>query len=130
MSLCLAGGALVARIAVTAFTLAWTHTVEKTEWREAWTVAADGLVLVTAEVRGSGAGMEPPDGARLVEGRYVWQPLQSPLPELVLRRAPGAGDWTLCAGGRCAAVGDWLGADADPVRLAPCGDGARRGAAP
>ena len=40
-----------------------------------------------------------------------------PLPELVLRRAPQAGDWRLCATGRCAPLGEWLGGEADPVTL-------------
>lgn len=122
MSLCLAGGGAVVGIAATTFTLAWTHTVERTEWREAWRLEAGRLVLVEASVAGSGAGMEPPEGARLERGRYVWRPSLPPMPELVLRRAPGVRDWTLCAAGRCAALGDWLAAAADPVRLAACGD--------
>ncbi len=62
--------------------------------------------------------MEPPPEARL-EGRfYVWHPNEA-RKEVILRRDPHAGDWTLCADGRCDALGDWLQKDADPVTLTP-----------
>jgi hypothetical protein len=35
---------------------------------------AQGLELVQARVKGSGAGMEPPPEARLVDGWFQWQP--------------------------------------------------------
>jgi hypothetical protein len=118
-ALCIAGGAVILRVAAAAFTLSWTHTIEKTEWIERWQVESDHLVLVEAEVEGSGAGMEPPLDARL-EGRfYVWRPNET-REEIVLRRDSHAGDWRLCAAGRCAALGDWLKIDADPVALKPC----------
>jgi hypothetical protein len=117
MSLCLAAAGTVLSIAATDFTLSWMHSVEKTEWRETWRVAEAGLVLEEAAVRGSGAGMEPPPGARLVEGFYRWNPDAAPVPEVVLRRARQVGDWRLCANGRCADLGEWLGVDADPVTL-------------
>jgi hypothetical protein len=118
-ALCLAGGGAALRIAATAFTLSWTHTIEKTQWIEHWLVEPDRLVLAEAQVEGSGAGMEPPPEARL-EGRfYVWQPDETRT-EIVLRRDPHAGDWTLCAEERCDPIGVWLGREADPVTLAPC----------
>lgn len=55
-------------LAVQSFRLSWVHSVEKTEWRENWRVQAQGLVLVEARVRGSGAGMEPGDTARWRDG--------------------------------------------------------------
>ena len=64
--------------------------------------------------------MEPPRGAVLKDGFYVFHLDIPPLPELVLRRAPQAGDWRLCAAGRCAPLGEWLGGEADPVRLSGC----------
>ncbi len=117
MSVCLAGAGLAVQIATSAFTLAWTHTIERTAWEEDWRVVGDKLSLVQARVQGSGAGMEPPPEARLVNGFYAWEPEVAPVPEVVLRRAPEAGDWRLCAAGRCAALADWLSSDADPVRL-------------
>jgi hypothetical protein len=122
MSLCLVGAGVAVTIAAEAFSLSWTHTIEKTEWREEWRVEAGELVLEEASVKGSGAGMEPPAEARLEDGAYVWRP-GTRHPGLVLRRDPHAGDWTLCAGGRCDPIGVWLGEDADPVEIsaaAPC----------
>jgi hypothetical protein len=117
MSLCLSGGA-AAKLAVAAFTLAWTHSVEHVRWEEDWRVGPAGLELVAARIKGSGAGMEPPDGARLDGGWWTWTPEVPPLPELVLA-ASGAtgGGWTLCAGATCLDLGTAAGA---PIRLAPC----------
>ena len=117
MSLCVAAAGLAVEIAAAAFTLSWTHTVEKIVWQEDWRVEAGGLVLDEARAKGSGAGMEPPQGATLRDGFYVWRPDPPAQTELVLRRAAEAGDWQLCAAGRCAALGDWLGSNADPVRV-------------
>jgi hypothetical protein len=119
MSLCVTGAETL-RLAVAAFTLAWTHSVEQVRWEEDWRVAPDGLILVEARVRGSGAGMEPPDGARLEDGWWAYAPELPPRPELVLA-ASGAteGGWSLCAAGRCRELGALAGA---PLRLAPCGD--------
>lgn len=122
MSLCIVAAGAILSIAATDFSLSWTHTVEKTEWREEWHVAEGALVLQEAAVRGSGAGMEPPPGARLVDGFYRWKPEAAPVPTIVLRRAPEVGDWRLCADGRCASLGEWIGRDADPVTLLPCRD--------
>jgi hypothetical protein len=117
VSLCIAG-AVTLRLAVTAFTLGWTHSVEHLRWEEDWRVTPAGLELVEARVRGSGAGMEPPDGARLVDGWWTWRPDRPPLPELLLAAsgATGAG-WSLCAGGRCFDLG---AAPGPPLRLTPC----------
>jgi hypothetical protein len=118
MSLCVAGPEAL-RLAVTAFTLAWTHSVEHVRWEEDWRVTPSGLELVEARVRGSAAGMEPPEGAQLEQGWWVYAPALPPRRELLLA-ASGAtgGGWTLCAAGRCRALGATAGA---PLRLAPCG---------
>ena len=94
------------------FTLAWTHSVEKTRWEETYRIDSDQLVLVEARVEGSGAGMEPPPGARLRDGRWTWQP-QSAHPELRLTESTFTQDYTLCASGRCADLGDRVGATAE-----------------
>jgi hypothetical protein len=122
VSLCLAAAGLAVQIAASGFTLSWTHTVEKTLWEEDWRIDGDRLLIEQARVQGSGAGMEPPPEARLENGFYVWEPSLPSLPEIVLRRAPEAGDWTLCAADRCAGLAEWLGGDGDPVRLGPCRD--------
>lgn len=122
IGLCVLGGGVALSIAASTFTLSWTHTVEKTLWLERWTVEADRLRLTEAEVEGSGAGMDPAPDARRLGDRYVWNPDETRA-EVVLRRDPHAGDWRLCAAGRCAMLGDWLKVDADPVTLKPAADG-------
>jgi hypothetical protein len=123
MSLCIAATGLAIEIAVSGFTLAWTHTVERTEWQEDWRIEGDRLVLAEARVQGSGAGMEPAADARLVGVFYTWRPDVPPLSEIVLRRTPKANDWRLCADNRCAALAEWLGGDAGLVRLSAIDDG-------
>ncbi len=125
MSLCLAAGTLTLQLAVTSFTLAWSHSVEHLPWQEHWRVESGRLVLDEVRVKGSGAGMEPPVEARLVDGWYVWRPAGDTRARIVLRRAADPdgviGDWQFCAAGApCAALGDLLGRDADPVTLYPC----------
>ena len=117
MTACLMAGAVALALAAPEFTLSWTHSVEKTEWRESWMVAEGGLHLQEAAVKGSGAGMDPGEGARLLGGWWVW-PADLTVPELVLA-ASGAtgGGWTLCSGHHCQILGTEAGA---AITLAPC----------
>ena len=105
-------------LAATAFTLSWTHSVEKTEWREAWALTDGRLVVTESRVRGSGAGMDPGEGAVLRDGWWVWQPKLPPVPRLTLA-ASGAtlSPWTLCAGGQCLELGARLG---ETATVEPC----------
>lgn len=118
MSACLLIAGKPLMLATAAFTLSWTHSVEGTEWRESWRVADNGLQLVEASVRGSGAGMEPGDNARLIDGWWVWRPENRPVPELVLA-ASGAttGGWRLCHGEDCIEIGRTAG---EPVHIRLC----------
>lgn len=118
-ALCLMGGGAVLRLAVAAFTLAWSHTVEHTRWEEDWQVRPGALRLDTARVEGSGAGMEPGVDARQVGNMWVWHP-GIELDALLLRRSPGVEDWSLCIAGACQTLGDLLPPQADPARLAAC----------
>ncbi|MCB1637494.1 MAG: DUF1850 domain-containing protein, partial [Thiothrix sp.] len=61
MSLCVVTAGKTLTLAVSLFTLSWTHSVEKTGWQEDWQVSKAGLQLLQARVKGSGAGMEPGD---------------------------------------------------------------------
>src|SRR5258707_15509217 len=93
LSLCLASAGIVKTLSVAAFTLAWTHSIEKVDWQEDWRVTPRGLELTQARVKGSGAGMEPPPEARLVDGWFQWRPKQPPMPQGVLGNSGGAGEW-------------------------------------
>ena len=117
MSLCLLAAGKLTTLAISAFTLGWTHSVERTEWQEDWRVTPAGLEIVAARVRGSGAGMEPGSDARLVDGWWVYAPRVPPLRELVLGASGATAPWSLCTDGDCMT----LGANADGVlRLRPC----------
>jgi hypothetical protein len=109
MSLCLATPVLAMTLAVQAFGLNWTHSVEKTEWQESWQISPAGLVLEQARIRGSGAGMEPPEGSVLQDGWWVYHsnlPAQPTL-HLAVSDATGRG-WQLCTGGTCSDLEDML----------------------
>ncbi len=120
--LCVAGGGAVAKLALAAFTLAWTHTVEKVPWQEDWRVEPGRLVLEEVRIKGSGAGMEPPPEARLEDGFYTWNPQGQSRARIEMRRivAPGVEDWRLCGGGACRDIGALVPPGADPVSLYPC----------
>jgi hypothetical protein len=108
MPLCLVAGGLVTRLAVTAFTLAWTHSVEKVRWEEDWRIDGGRLALVEARVQGSGAGMEPPDGAVLEDGFWRYRPRVAPLARLELARSGAVADWQLCLASGCRDLAGYL----------------------
>jgi hypothetical protein len=109
VSLCLASAGVVKMLSVAAFTLAWTHSVEKVDWQEDWRVTPEGLELAQARVKGSGAGMEPPPEARLIDGWFQWRPARAPMPEVVLGNSGSAGEWRLCHDGNCRTLSDIFG---------------------
>ncbi|MCX8996360.1 DUF1850 domain-containing protein [Rhizobiaceae bacterium BDR2-2] len=111
-ALCILAGGKTVTLAVSLFSLGWTHSVQKTGWREEWRITPAGLVLETAMIRGSGAGMEPGEGAVARDGWLVWHPRTKPLPSLALA-ASGAtgGGWQLCHDGGCLQLGSRAGED-------------------
>ena len=117
MTACLALGAAVMHLATGAFTLQWTHSVERVTWQEDWQVTPRGLTLVQSRIRGSGAGMEPGPDAVLSAGWWV-SPGHLEVPRLTLAAsgATGAG-WTICADGACRTLGTAAG---PPISLEPC----------
>ncbi len=117
MSLCILAGGKVLTLAVTAFTLSWTHTVEKTTWAETWHVLPDGLAVVEARVEGSGAGMEPAPGSVFDGAGWTYHPDVPPQRRVVLANSVEGGRWRLCADGRCLSLGGTGGA---PIILEPC----------
>ncbi len=97
MSLCIATAGKIIALTISGFSLNWIHSVEKTEWREDWSIVEKQLVLTSASVKGSGAGMDPGEGAVLKDGWWVWQPDLDPIASLALS-ASGAtvSGWSLC----------------------------------
>nr|WP_295462679.1 DUF1850 domain-containing protein [Mesorhizobium sp.] len=118
MPICLIAGSKVTAIALASFTLAWTHSVEKVRWEEDWELSGAGLRIVEARVKGSGAGMEVPDGAVLRDGVWHYVPSLPPQRELLLARSGATvGSWELCAEGKCREIGATADAAA---RIAAC----------
>lgn len=120
-----ASAAAPVRVPVAQFTLAWTHSIEKTRWEEDYAVerAPQGslrLLARDARIRGSGAGMEPPAGSVLQDGWYVYRSGTPPLPELRLTRSPFTADYEWCVQGRCRPLGELLPSDGGVTRLWPC----------
>ena len=109
MSLCLASAGAVKALSLAAFTLVWTHSIEKTDWQEDWRVTPQGLELVQARVKGSGAGMEPPPEARLVDGWFQWRPKRAAMPQVVLGNSGAADEWWLCHDGNCRTLSEIFG---------------------
>ena len=118
--LCLLAGTAVVPLMAGAITLAWTHSVEKIPWEEDWRLGRNGLELVEARVRGSGAGMDPPPEARFVDGSWAWRPALPPLKEVVMRRSGATADYRICIAGQCRPMEDLVPAGADPVVLTAC----------
>ena len=121
-ALCIVVGTALVSIPVQRFTLRWQHTVEKVLWEEDYVVAGEWLYLVSARVRGSGAGMEPPPEARLVDGWFQWRPARAPLPELVLGNSGVAGEWRLCQDSQCRTLSEIFERPigADVIKISVC----------
>lgn len=118
MSLCILAGGKTAMLAVSAFTLAWTHSIERTDWEEDWRVTPAGIELVEARVKGSGAGMEPPEGSQLRDGWWAWRPAMPAQAELALAASGSTGSgWRLCAENGCLELGAKAG---ETVILSAC----------
>jgi hypothetical protein len=118
MSLCILAAGKTVTLAVAAFTLSWTHSVERTRWEEDWRVTPSGLQVVEARIKGSGAGMEPPQGAVLRQEWWTYAPAVAPQRRLVLAASGATGDgWTLCTVQGCRTLGTAAGGS---IILEPC----------
>lgn len=126
LGLCIAlaqGGPPLARLPVTSFTLSWTHSVERIRWQETWSIGNDHLLHAgEARISGSGAGMEPPDDARLIDGHWVYTPAIGPLDALTLANSTNTPPHRICVAGAACDSLDALApaARGQPVRLYPC----------
>lgn len=119
--LCILTAGKIVTLAVSAFTLSWTHTVERTQWWEQWQVFDGGLKVTQARVQGSGAGIEPPEDATYTGDGWLYEPAVPPVEHLVLA-ASGAGHsaWRLCADNQCLTLG---AQSSDPIKLWSAKDG-------
>ena len=118
--LCLLSAGKTTVLAASAFTLSWTHSVEKTRWEEDWRVTPAGLEIVEARVKGSGAGMEPPAGAVLRDGVWVWHPA-SRHAVLRLTRSAYTADYDWCdAAAGCRPLARILPSDGGVTELRAC----------
>lgn len=107
MSVCILSAGKMLTLSVSAFSLSWTHSVEKIDWQEDWQSTPAGLVMTMARVKGSGAGMEPGDDAILTDGWWQWTPTLGPQPELRLAASGETGSgWTLCTVKGCQVLGE------------------------
>ena len=123
-ALCIAWlGAAPVEVPADGFTLAWTHSIERTRWREEWRLEGGMLRAGAAEVQGSGAGMEPPPGAVRMEDGWRWTQDLPPQERLVLAASPHGGDHELCVGGTCRPLRGWLPPGEGPISLSACRGG-------
>lgn len=111
------------------FTLAWTHSIEKQRWEEDYDLVTSEsengsehlwLRPLEARIKGSGAGMEPPEGSRLRNGWFVYQPATAPLRSLRLSRSFFTDDYSLCIDGRCTSMATLLPSDGQTTLLWGC----------
>lgn len=108
------------------FTLAWTHSIEKTRWEEDYRVQLDDdgapvLVPGHARILGSGAGMDPPpDAVHRADGWYEYQPHTAPLKILRLTRSPYTADYDWCVAGHCKPLRAIMPTDGGTTLLKPC----------
>lgn len=120
IGICLAAAGLMLSVPTPTFTLGWTHSIEKIQWEEDYTVVStpDGarLRLTEARIGGSGAGMEPPPDAVLTNGVWRYTPSLAPLERLNLARsgygADSGIDYRLCWDGGCHDMVELVGAPA------------------
>jgi hypothetical protein len=118
MSICILAAGKTVVLAAAAFTLSWTHSVEKTRWEENWKVTPAGLQVVEARIKGSGAGMDPPENSVLKDGWWVYAPKVGPQHRLVLAASGATGSgWRLCTSEDCVEIGTRPG---EPAVVSAC----------
>lgn len=106
MMLCIAASGKIIALAATAFSLSWTHSVERTLWQEQWVVTDGRLQVVEGTVQGSGAGIYLPENARRTEQGWTYTPALAPLASLSLAASGTTpSNWTLCTASQCLELG-------------------------
>src|SRR5690554_83123 len=111
---------------VQAFTLAWEHSIEHVRWEEDYKIEALNkepgaqLIAVAARIKGSGAGMEPPDNAKLHNGWYEYPPTNSKPAILRLMRSEYTPDYEWCSQGGSQPLSALMPADGDITLVYAC----------
>lgn len=113
------------------FTLAWDHSIEKVRWEEDYELRiseepepslSDSPVLVAtaARIKGSAAGMEPPEHAVLKEGWYHYTPHIREHQVLRLTRSEFVPDYEWCDQKGCRSLSEILPLDGGVTLMWAC----------
>lgn len=103
--------------------LSWRHSVEKVQWTEQYRVEDNHLVLTGATIEGSGAGMEPPDGAVFDGKAWHYKPALPPMKGVTLTRSSFTADYRLCWNGACRTLTELVGPlrqEGETIQMFPC----------
>ena len=105
-----------------AFTLKWKHSVEKIQWEEDWQMCGNQLHITAARVRGSGAGMDPPENAVYKKGYWEYQPQLPSQQQLRLTHSQFTEGYSFCIENQCQLLADKipLTADDNLIIITPC----------
>ncbi|MEO7940633.1 MAG: DUF1850 domain-containing protein [Burkholderiaceae bacterium] len=122
-ALCMVAAGVQVQLPVHDFTLRWQHSIEKITWAEDYAVVGPWLHLSQARIRGSGAGMDPPDGSTLVHGVWRYRLADPWRREIVLARSEFVPDYELCIEGVCRRLTHWVPIAAGPTTLRACDPG-------
>ncbi|RII83932.1 DUF1850 domain-containing protein [Neopusillimonas maritima] len=113
-------------VPVTEFTLAWTHSIEKVRWEEDYAVESFNnklgarLVATQARIKGSAAGMEPPEKAVLHNGWYEYKPAKTYPSTLRLMRSKYVPDYRWCQKEQCLPLSAVMPSDGDVTLVYAC----------
>ena len=113
------GATLVARLP-SPITLSWRHSVEHVLIEEEWAASGQGLVLLASSTDGLGAGIDVPDTASFINGRWTFQPALAPQAEVQLANSRFAAGYTMCWQGGCVPLAELAGGVDRTLRMAPC----------
>lgn len=122
IALCLSAGALSTSLSIHAFTLAWMHSVEKVRWEEEWVIEGKQLHLLSANIRGFGAGMEPPIDAIFKDGAWHYNPRVEPMQRINLAHSPYTKGYEICFNLTCKPLSEFLPnlKETDVITLEAC----------
>ena len=132
-------------VPVQEFTLAWQHSIEKVRWEEDYQIKFDDSVELPlkadfsntkarvskegsqpllfakeARIKGSAAGMEPPEGAVFKQGWYHYKPVISEHLELRLTRSEFVPDYEWCDQAGCRSLAEILPSDGGVTLMWAC----------